>query len=537
LLSRSSLIDRIESIPRRELYFFALYRVLIASLIAALLFSPLSALMSEAHHPLLARAVCIGYLAIALGLLAWGRNERWLQPLVFWGAVSDILAAILLVHALPGASAGISMTLMFSISAAAMMLPLSGGMLLAIVASIATVAEFGWRELEGAESTRTLAELAMFITSYLALAWISYQIGNRARRNQQLAERRGAEVANLFEINELIIRRMRTGVLVVDGGGRIALANEAATALLGEAGDGLAGGQARLGQVAPELARRLQRWRNGGCEEELPLHLANGQAEVQPRFARLLADSDQTLLFLDDTSVVSRRAESLTLSTLGRFSASLAHEIRNPLAAINYATQLLEESSDLGDADRRLLQIIHQQCQRTNGIVESVLALARRERASPENLDLASFVRRFVLEYRQTLSTETDNVESIIRESSVPALMDPRHLHQVLTALVHNALKYGRAGDEPAQVRIRVASAGRHALIDVIDRGPGIPEAVATQLFRPFYTTSEHGTGLGLYIAQELCRASQARLEYIPIPTRGACFRIVMPAPHGAFAT
>jgi len=493
LTSPSSLIDRIESIPRRELYFFALYRVLIASLIAALVFSPLSALMSEAHHPALARAVSIGYLPVALGLLAWGRNERWLRPLVFWGAVSDILAATLLIHALPGASAGISMTLLFNISAAAMMLPLSGGMLLAMVASIATVAEFGWRELEGGDSTRTVAELAMFVTSYLALAWISYQIGNRARRNQQLAEQRGAEVANLFEINELIIRRMRTGVLVVDGGGRIALANEAATALL-------------------------------------------GQAEVQPRFARLLTDSDQTLLFLDDTSVVSRRAESLTLSTLGRFSASLAHEIRNPLAAINYATQLLEESSDLGDADRRLLQIIHQQCQRTNGIVESVLALARRERASPENLGLASFVRRFVLEYRQTLSTETDNVESIIRESSVPALMDPRHLHQILTALVHNALKYGRAGDEPAQVRIRVASAGRHAVIDVIDRGPGIPEAVAAQLFRPFYTTSEHGTGLGLYIAQELCRASQARLEYIPVPTRGACFRIVMPAPHGAFA-
>ncbi|MGX9720849.1 sensor histidine kinase [Stenotrophomonas acidaminiphila] len=534
--SRSSLIDRLESIPRRELYFFALYRVLIASLIAALVFSPLSALMSEAHHPVLARAVCVGYLPVALGLLVWGRNERWLQPLVLWGAMTDILAATLLTHALPGASAGISMSLLFNISAAAMLLPLSRGMLVAVVASLATVAEFGWREFEGGQSTRTLAELAMFITSYLALAWISYQIGNRARRNQQLAERRGAEVANLFEINELIIRRMRTGVLVVDGGGRIALANEAAAALLGEAGDGLAGGEARLGQVAPELARRLQRWRNGSSGEELPLQLANGQAEVQPRFARLLAGSDQTLLFLDDTSVVSRRAESLTLSTLGRFSASLAHEIRNPLAAINYAAQLLEESDDLGDADRRLLQIIHQQCQRTNGIVESVLALARRERASPENLDLASFVRRFVLEYRQTLSTETDDVESIIRESSVPALMDPRHLHQVLTALVHNALKYGRMGDEPARVRIRVASSGRHAVIDVIDRGPGIPEAVATQLFRPFYTTSEHGTGLGLYIARELCRASQAQLDYIPVPTRGACFRIVMAAPHGAFA-
>ena len=532
--SSPSLIDRIESLPRRELYFFALFRVLIASLIAALVFSPLSALMSEAHHPMLARAVSVGYLLAAAGLLAWGRNERWLQPLVFWSAVADILAATLLTHALPDASAGISMTLLFNISAAATLLPLTRGMLLASLASSAAVAEYIWHAFEGGDSTRSIAELAMFAASYLALAWISHQIGNRARSNQQLAEQRGAEVANLFELNELIIRRMRTGVLVVDGAGRITVANEAATALMGEDGDQLASGEMRLAQAVPELARRLQRWRNGFNEEELPLQLAADLPEVLPRFARLLADSDLTLIFLDDTTVASRRAETLTLSTLGRFSASLAHEIRNPLAAISYAAQLLEESDDLHDADRRLLQIIHQQCQRTNGIVESVLALARRERANPEHLDLAASARRFVLEYRQMLSPDAGSVETLIHESSVPGLFDPRHLHQVLTALVHNALKYGRSGDAPAQVRIHVASAGRNAVVEVTDRGPGIPDAVITQLFRPFYTTSEHGTGLGLYIARELCRANQAQLDYVPVATGGACFRITLAATRGA---
>ncbi|WP_305805740.1 PAS domain-containing sensor histidine kinase [Stenotrophomonas sp. YIM B06876] len=531
-----SLIDRIESIPRRELYFFALYRVLVASLIAALLFSPLSMLVGEANHPRLADIVSISYLAVSLGLLLWGRNERWLDTIVFWSVASDILAATLLTHALPGASAGISMSLLFNIAAAAMLLPLARGMLIAVLASAATVVEFGWRALEGDGTARTVAELAMFITSYLALAYISHQIGHRARRNQQLADQRGAEVANLFEINELIIRRMRTGVLVVDGEGRMTLANEAASALLGDGGSDLAGGRVGLASVAPELGRRLQRWRNGWAEDELPLQLAPDQPEIQPRFARLLADSDLTLVFLDDSTVVSRRAESLTLSTLGRFSASLAHEIRNPLAAINYATQLLEESTDIGDADRRLLQIIHQQCQRTNGIVESVLGLARRERANPENLELSSFVRRFVLEYRQSLSIETDSLEVIINQSSVTALMDPRHLHQILTSLVHNALKYGRIAEEPARVRLRVATAERSAVIDVMDRGPGIPDAVAAQLFRPFYTTSEHGTGLGLYIAKELCRANQAQLDYISVPAGGACFRVIMAAPQAILA-
>ena len=531
----SSIIDRIESIPTRELYFFALYRVLVAALLSALVFGPLTSMVGEAHQPLLAQSVSIAYLLISLALLIWGRNERWLQRIVIGSVVIDIAAATLLSHALPGASAGISMSLLFNIAAAGLLLPLARAMLIALLACAASIAEYIWQMLEGGQNTRTLAELAMFVTSYLALTFIAYQIGSRTRRTQQLADQRGVEVANLFEVNELIIRRMRTGVLVVDTNGQITLANEAATALLGDMEGALATERVALNIASPELARRLQRWRNGWHEDEQPLQLAPEQAEVLPRFARLLADSDMSLIFLDDTTVVSRRAESLTLSTLGRFSASLAHEIRNPLAAINYATQLLEESEDIGEADRRLLQIIHQQCQRTNGIVESVLALARRERANPENLDLAAFVRRFVIEYRQTLSLENDSLEAVIREPSVVAMMDPRHLHQVLTALVHNALKYGRMADEPARIRIRVASAERNAVIDVMDRGPGIPDAIATQLFRPFYTTSEHGTGLGLYIARELCRANQAQLDYVSIPAGGACFRLTLSIPKAAF--
>lgn len=528
----ASLIDRIESIPKRELYFFALYRLLITTVIAALLFSPLSSLVGAADHPRLATWVSGIYLALALVILLVGRSERWLRRIVVAGVGVDIVAATLLCHALPGASAGISMSLLFNIAAAATLLPLSLGMGLALTASAATAGEYVWKLVEGGDPTRTLAELAMFITSYLALAFVSYQVGNRARRNQQLANQRGDEVANLFEINELIIRRMRTGVLVVDGANRITLANEAASTLIGDADGNGGSGRLELGSAAPDLSRRLQRWRNGWTNEETPLQLSPDQPEVQPRFARLLAGSDLTLVFLDDSTVVSRRAESLTLSAMGRFSASLAHEIRNPLAAINYAAQLLEESTAIGDTDRRLLQIIHQQCQRTNGIVESVLGLARRERANPENLDLAAFVRRFVLEYKQGITLETDSVEPIITETSVHALVDPRHLHQMLTVLVHNALKYGRIGQEPARVRLRVARQDRAAVIDVMDRGPGIPEAVASQLFRPFFTTSEHGTGLGLYIARELCKANQANLEYVSVPAGGACFRLVLAGPH-----
>jgi two-component system sensor histidine kinase PilS (NtrC family) len=535
LRQAQSLLSRIESVPRRELYFFALYRVLEAGILAALMFSPLGDLLGEPRHGDLGTAVAVGYLVLALVLFFVGRSVQWLVWIVFISVCLDVLVAALITHALPGATAGVAMMLLFNVSAAALLLPSTRmALVVALIAIAALFGEYFFTFFHDQSSNRSLAEVIMFAVSYLALAYLAHQAGQKARASQALAEKRGEEVANLFEVNELIIRRMRTGVLVVDADNHIKLSNEAASLLLGDGGDGkgVDGKGVSLQHAAPELARRLQRWRNGWQTDETPMQFSPDQPEVQPRFARLLADSDTSLIFLDDATVVSRRAESLTLAALGRFSASLAHEIRNPLAAINYAVQLLEESQQVSDGDRRLLQIIHQQCQRTNGIVESVLGLARRERATPEHIDLNTFARRFVDEYQQTLSIETDTLETIIGAKPVPALVDSRHLQQVVTVLVQNALNYGRLPGESARVRLRVFNAEGRPTIDVMDRGPGIPEAVAAQLFRPFFTTSEHGTGLGLYIARELCRANQATLEYVPVPGGGACFRIILPGPH-----
>jgi two-component system sensor histidine kinase PilS (NtrC family) len=533
LTQGNSIIAKFESAPGRELYFFSLYRVLEAGILAGLLFSPLSGLLGTPRLPELATLVTGFYLVFAVVMLLLSRREAWLVPLVLVGSVVDILVAILITYALPEATAGIAMMLLFNVAAAALLLPVRLGLGIAVLAAAAVLAEFFVNLLGKTATDRSVAEVIMFAATYLAVGYLASQIGQRARASHQLAEQRGVEVANLFEINELIIRRMRTGVLVVDAENRIKLANEAASLLIGDGSEGEHDSRGvHLPQVAPELARRLQQWRNGWANDEAPLQLSPDQPEIQPRFARLLVGSDLSLVFLDDSSVVSRRAESLTLAALGRFSASLAHEIRNPLAAINYAVQLLEESKSIIDGDRRLLQIIHQQCQRTNGIVESVLGLARRERASPEHVDLNTYVRRFVDDYQQSMSIETDSLEPVIGTKPVSALVDQRHLQQILTVLVQNALNYGRLPGEPARVRLRVFQVENKPMIDVLDRGPGIPEAVAVQLFRPFYTTSEHGTGLGLYIARELCRANQASLEYVAVPGGGSCFRITLPGPH-----
>src|SRR5690606_18171841 len=214
--------------------------------------------------------------------------------------------------------------------------------------------------------------------------------------------------------------------------------------LLGQAGAEIRGETPRtLPQLSPALSMRVAEWRRSGETDDTPLTIGDDGNEVLPRFTRLLATDDTTLIFLDDTALVSRRAESLTLAAMGRFSASLAHEIRNPLAAISYATQLLEESRDIGDSDRRLLQIVHQQCLRTNTIVESVLGLARRERAQPEHVDLVGAVRSFIDDYRQTCPEDNASLRQAGQRPEVTAMVDPRHRLQALTSLTQDSVRLG----------------------------------------------------------------------------------------------
>ncbi|HEY0660320.1 MAG TPA: ATP-binding protein [Lysobacter sp.] len=534
LASRIAPPANTDSALRRELYFFTLYRLLEAALLTFLLFGPVGDLVHPPRYELLARAVAIAYLFIALLLFVLGRRGD-LRTQALAGVGSDLFFGILAIHAMPGTGTGIALMLMFNVGAAALLLPLRLGLTVATVAVAALVGEHLWNVLVDHDRSRGLGEPLMYAIGYFAIASLTSVLGRQMRESSDLAARREADAAYLAEVNELIIRRLRTGVLLVDSRGHLRLANEAAMLLLGDAGDHPGEGR-DLSIAAPPLAKRLAAWRGDGRADDTPLQLAQDLPEVVPRFTRLRAGSEQVLIFLDDTSIVSRQAESLTLATLGRFSASLAHEIRNPLAAINYAVQLLEESHDLPTADRRLLEIIHQQGQRMNGIVENVLGLARREPAKPEHVELLGFAHRFVEDYRASHPLEHDTLRAA-GPKPVPALVDPRQLHQVLTVLVHNALLYGRMPGHPARVTVHVSLDGYEApVIDVLDRGPGVPESIVGQLFRPFFTTSGHGTGLGLYIARELCRANQATLEYVPLPAGGGCFRIQFPPPNPLLA-
>jgi len=512
----------------RELYLFALYRLFEAGMLALAVFNPLESWRLDAQTPVFGQGLALIYLALAIALLMHARRTKRIVAHTLVGVGVDIAVATVASSLLPAVAPGIALMLLFDIGAAALLLPLRLGLGVAVAASLSLAGSYFWSLFAIGVSPRPLAELMMFAVSFMAIAALSYPLRQRVDFTQALADRRGAEATRLAEINELIIRRMRTGVLLVDPDGQMKLANEAAMLLLGEG----AVGTRELAQAAPELALRLAEWLRSGIHNEAPMRMGNEQFELVPRFARLLAKSDSTLIFLDDTSLVSRRAESLTLAAMGRFSASLAHEIRNPLAAISYAAQLLEESPDLSESDRQMVQIILKQCMRTNSIVESVLGLARRERATAEHIELVAQLRAFIDEFKQTVPDETDNISLVAPLPTVSALIDSKHLHQVLTALVQNARRHGNQPGKPALIALHVYKIEDAPVIDVIDRGPGIADSVVSQLFRPFFTTSQHGTGLGLYIARELCRANGASLDYVATTQGGCCFRITLPGLH-----
>jgi len=516
---------------RHELTFLNAFRLVQALVYAGLAFSPPGLGWPDLAMPDFARAVTTLYLLFALLALLFNRRSMpYARTMVAATLAVDIAAAVLAIVAMHDARIGIAMMLAVNLSAGALILPLRLSSFFAALATLGMLGHTLFGNPAGSPGDRDLLEAALFGLAYFATTTLCHVLGRQLRATEALAEQRSTDLANLAQVNELIIRRMKTGVLLVDDANRIHQINESAWMLLGNPG----ADQRDLGQLAPELSRRLYHWMTSGKLDETATQLADGVPEVVPRFTRLAPNDDShVLIFLDDTSLLSRRAEELTLTSLGRLSASIAHEIRNPLAAIRYSAQLLAESRSMDATDQRMVEIINNHCIRLNEIIENILQLSRRERSRPETLDLGHWAQAFVEEYCQGNDLGADSLRAIANSGTpVAAVADPQQLQQVVWNLVQNALRYGRLPGEPARVMV-VTRQGEHGvpILEVIDRGPGIAPKVAAQIFEPFYTTHEYGTGLGLYLARQMSDANQAALEYVRVAGGGSCFRLVLTPP------
>ncbi len=517
-----------------ELVLLSLFRMFQATVFLLLALVGANLLPQQPNIPI--RVAAISYLlgAFFLWQIARRSAERiTLQVLI--GAVLDLSTAAVALHFFGGPASGAGALMLITVAITALLLPARLAALVAAMAAMVAVGEAAYSVWVTGDESRNWAQSGGYGLSFFIVTGLIYWLGIRTQESRALAEQRGQDLLSLAEVNELIIQRMRTGVLVVDLMGEVERYNESAWYLLGMPSPR----ERNLSRFARPLQVRLREWLIAGRHDPAPLTVTSGVPPVIPRMTKIGANQDtRILIFLEDETQLSRRAEELTLTSLGRLSASIAHEVRNPLGAISNAAQLLQESEDIPELDRQLVTIIYGQCKRMNGIVENVLQLSRRERSRPEDVLLSTWVEEFLHEFKQSLPAGQDSIRVKMENPSLRALIDPSQLTQACWNLVRNALAYGRQPDAPPEVIIRIRQLDQQpgAVIEIIDRGPGIPEKLQASLFQPFFTTRADGTGLGLYISKELLEANQASIEYISVPAGGSCFRIRLtaPAPQGA---
>jgi len=507
----------------KPLRYFNLYRATLSGLIITLaLFGIAPRYFGQTDADVFwVTAVAYFVFSILSGLLIktrWGGFQTQVMAQVF----GDIVAITVMMHASGGVASGFGMLLVAAIAGGSILTEGRIAILFAAMASLAVLADQIYELLFSPQTGSNYSQAGMLGITFFATALLGYLLAKRIRASEALAAQRGLDLASMGRLNEHIIQRMQSGVVVLDRDDRVRLLNSSATQLLGVSAD-VAGRP--LSTVAPQLTDLAIRWREEQAQASHMFRPESGPVDVLASFAGLGADGQQgALVYLEDASAMHQRAQQLKLASLGRLTASIAHEVRNPLGAISHAGQLLAEGPGLSKPEQRLLQIIEENCERMNAMVENILQLSRRKEAIRENVELGEWLRAFVGEFISNRNLRSSQVELVVKSSSLVIGFDANQLHQVLWNLCENGIRHG--GEPPRIILTAGVSGGVRPFLEVADEGSGIDDELVGNLFEPFYTTDPQGTGLGLYIARELCEINQASIGLTTSIHPGCCFRI-----------
>jgi two-component system sensor histidine kinase PilS (NtrC family) len=518
----------------RVLGLLNLYRLVVPSVLVALALLASRPQLLGGSAPPLYFATLVGWFAtgvLCIGLLKTRLPS--LQAQAFIHVAFDIVAVTALLVTSGGAGSGAGLLLILPVAGVSLLLPQRIATTIGAIAALCMLGQQIMLSLSGTSDSSDLTQAGLLGGVILIVALAVAPLAGRLRESEALVRQRDLDLANLAELSQYIVERLRESLVVVDEQDRIRLINESARQILGTD----AKANALLGEVSPRLLYLLTMWRQSAPALDTVggnLLAVDGLREVRPHFAPLgQSQPPPVLIFLEDLTALDDRIHQTRLAALGRLSASIAHEIRNPVGAISHAAQLLLEDPALADASRRLGDIIRANTERVSTIIGNVQQLARRETTRPERMPLAEWLGDFVQEFTSTGGHETGQLTSAVPEADLEVRVDPSHLRQILWNLCENAFRYSvKATDEKVELRIGRLAGSNRPYLEVLDRGPGIDSTISDRIFEPFFTSRASGTGLGLFIARELAQCNRALLVYEPRAGGGSTFRIVFADPQ-----
>jgi two-component system sensor histidine kinase PilS (NtrC family) len=520
------------SLTRRIVNYLNIYRMIIAIMLTAAHFGGLLNTSLNEWAGTIAKAVLVAYLLFAaFHLYDAARKNVNSFRLATYSLITDIFFLSVLVALFAGVEGGVGILLVFTSALSAALLPLRIALLLASIASLVLIGTALWYYGAQISTAESILQAGLFSVTAMISTVMVNRLAYWARDYRLISEKQKVTLTELEQVNELIIRRMRTGVIAVDEYGMIGVMNESAWFLMGSPPVR----QRSLKSLSPRLEQALNVWKQDPGSDPKPVVLEPSQAQVLPDYVALPGqDGIGAMIFLTDNNVVARRAVELSVNSLAKLSGSIAHEIRNPLAALNHASQLLEESPQIRLPEMRLINIIQNHAKRMNGIIENILQLSRREQSRPELVPLHTFLPEFANEFQASQVNRQLDFQAAFDPEETYVLYDKSQLSQCLWKLLDNAVDHASKDLSIPRVRLELThdQESGFCVITVADNGPGINKTQLSNIFEPFYTTRKEGSGLGLYIAKQLCEANQAELTVDSELGQGAFFHIRLALAH-----
>lgn len=444
--------------------------------------------------------------------------------------IIDIFAITLLTYSSGGMISGLGLLLIVTIASGSILIRGRISTFLAAVAALSLIYSELYLTLSIVNPSNQFIQTGILGAILFTTSLYIQTLTNRIYKAAVLAEKQASDIIELEKLNNEIIQRMRTGVVVANPQDRIVSMNSAARSILLPALKPDEDQEEHPYKLPPALSEQLNLWKINSKRQPQPIIIPNSTRQVQLNFAFLTPESDSdVLVFLEDNLQIVQRVRQMKLASLGKLTASIAHEVRNPLGAISHASQLLRESITVNEDDKRMIEIILDHCNRVNLIIEDVLDASRHDDTTANVIDLEAWITGFINNYKSTHELCAD-IQLQMVTSDVKVKVIEGQLEQVLNNLFDNGLRYSfkNTGDATLLIQIGMENndGDEQPFIHIIDDGPGIGEEDESRLFEPFHTTESSGTGLGLYISKELCEANQSQLVYGRTPSGKSSFSI-----------